>query len=356
MKCCINCFNDSELKNIIYQFKEKGNCDFCNSKNVYIYNIDEDDTIGNNMLEILGIYTVKDYLPRKFPKDRLFFLEDILRNRWHIFNNNVDISRLVKELCKDKYAKIDDIFAQQVGIKEEIIETYLDKYSIMKRYTWEQFVKAIKHSNRFHMDYINLSELRKWLTYVAVKITKDSSFYRARISKDKKGYRANDMGAPPDNLTIAGRANSEGISCLYLSNEIDTTLYEVRAILYDYVCVASFNAIKDLNIIDLSNFSNISPFLGSLDYTEYAINIETLNKIGLDLSKPARRHDSKLDYLPTQYISDFIKKLGYDGIKYKSTLSKKGYNLTIFDPSSFKCVNTKVFEIRSIDYKYEEVI
>lgn len=358
MKCCVNCFNDNELKSIIYQFGEIGDCDFCNSHNVSVYDIDKDDIIGNYMLDILEIYTIKDYLPHTFPKEKLSSLYNILKNKWHIFNSDkTDIHALIKELCKNKYAKIDDIFAQPVGIKEEMLLEYLDKHSIMRNHTWTDFVEAIKYKNRFHLDYINLEELGKLLTYTEIQVSKNNHFYRARICKNKEALDITEMGAPPANLSVAGRANSEGISCLYLANEIETTFYEIRAILYDFVCVATFKPIKDLKIIDLSNISGISPFLDSLDYTEYAINIETLNKIGQDLAKPVRRHDSKLDYLPTQYISDFIKSLGYDGIKYKSTLSEKGYNLTIFNPSLFEYAKkeVEVFEIKSIDYRYEKI-
>jgi len=50
------------------------------------------------------------------------------------------------------------------------------------------------------------------------------------------------------------------------------------------------------------------------------------------------RLDSELDYLPTKYISDFAKYLGYDGVKYFSTFDKNSYNVALFDSSACDCI------------------
>ena len=45
MFCCSNCFSDSEIKAIIDTNKKVGNCDFCGSKNVNVYELGQDQTI-----------------------------------------------------------------------------------------------------------------------------------------------------------------------------------------------------------------------------------------------------------------------------------------------------------------------
>lgn len=356
MKCCINCFKDIELKNIIEHLNMKGDCDFCHSKNVYIYDIEKDNKIGELIAEILYIYTLEDALPPVYPKEKLEKLEDILMNEWHIFNLEKDsMIKLVKEVCKKNYSRIDDIFEQKVGIKELYLKhfgSYLENNAILKTNTWEDFVESIKTRNRFHTDFFNEDELEKMLSYTVKTLKKGEIFYRARISKNSKGFDVTERGAPPANLASAGRANAEGISCLYLASDENTTFYEIRAIAYDYVCVGKFELNKDIEIIDLSSLDKISPFISELECMEYAINVDILNKIARDISKPMRRHDSKLDYLSTQYISDFIKKFGYKGIMYKSTLSSNGYNLAIFDETLFDCIGTEMREIKSLVYEY----
>ncbi len=39
MKCCVNCFKDSDIRKIIELYGEKGDCDFCSSKNTLVYDI-----------------------------------------------------------------------------------------------------------------------------------------------------------------------------------------------------------------------------------------------------------------------------------------------------------------------------
>jgi hypothetical protein len=73
--------------------------------------------------------------------------------------------------------------------------------------------------------------------------------------------------------------------------------------------------------------------------------------MALEIAKPLRRSDSPLDYLPTQYISEFIKFAGYAGVEYASTLNVGGYNLAVFDESLFECTDVSVVEVKSVSYE-----
>ena len=44
--------------------------------------------------------------------------------------------------------------------------------------------------------------------------------------------------------------------------------------------------------------------------------------------------------------------LGYDGIKFKSTLVDGGTNYAIFNEKKFECTNVKVVQIGNIDYNW----
>lgn len=103
----------------------------------------------------------------------------------------------------------------------------------------------------------------------------------------------------------------------------------------------------------MADIDKISPFKG-LDINLIAANMEHLTRIEKDIAKPLRRYDSQLDYLPTQYICDFVKSQGFEGIEYGSTMNENGFNVAIFDENIFKCISTKVYDIRSISYEYEE--
>lgn len=92
---------------------------------------------------------------------------------------------------------------------------------------------------------------------------------------------------------------------------------------------------------------------GGIDNTVHAVNKRHLRKISNEIAKPLRRHDKPLDYLPTQYISDFIKSREFAGIEYKSTMKKGGFNLAIFDESLFKCETVEVYDIKELRYDYD---
>ena len=84
------------------------------------------------------------------------------------------------------------------------------------------------------------------------------------------------------------------------------TLYEIRAGAYDYVTVGEFVLQKDIEVVNLSDIDKLSPFIVP-DINLIAANIVHLNNISADIARPLRRHDSSLDYLPTQYICDYHK-------------------------------------------------
>ena len=182
-------------------------------------------------------------------------------------------------------------------------------------------------------------------------------FYRGRIAHDRHGFSQSEMGAPPPETATDGRANSAGISRLYLTYDRETTLHEIRAAEFDYVSIATFKPIKKLKVVDLKRIGDISPFAPDVDCTALAINREHLQKINLEMSKTMRRGDSPLDYLPTQYICDFVMSIEdengtpiFDGIEYQSAMRSTGANLAIFYPEKFKCTYCRTYEVTKLTY------
>jgi hypothetical protein len=285
-------------------------------------------------------------------------MKNILFTNWNIFNLKADaIYRLITKLCSIRYREQPELFDGPVGIRQSQDREYLEENSILKNNCWSDFVKGIKRENRFHSDFVNTDKLFTFLRCAVKQHRKGEILFRSRICHDEKGYQREKMGAPPNDKAKGGRVNPEGISILYLADEAETTLYEIRAGVYDYVTVGRFKLLKDIEVINLANIDQISPFIGidyGFDLTQYAMNIEHLKMIAQEISKPLR-NDNALDYLPTQYISDYIRSKGYDGIEYGSTMRKQGFNLAVFDPTLFKCTSTKVYDVKSISYDYKPI-
>lgn len=355
MNCCANCFVDPEIKSIIGT-KNIDRCDFCNSQGVPIIDIEAQTVLSDLFNGLLDVYTVASQLPDHYPRHRINLLKNILHDDWYIFNGDADdIYRLLVNICRDRYENEKNLFDYPVGIVELTQENYLNQFSIMKNYKWDDFLVEIKSQNRFHTDMINTKVLNQFFEPMRKTYLKGNIFYRARICTDSNGLKVDEMSAPPSKFATAGRANSEGISRLYLADSVETTLHEIRAAAYDFITVGTFKLLEDIEVINFNLIDKISPLFIGIDLTQQAINRKHLKRIGLEISKPLRRLDSTLDYLPTQYICDYIKSQGYNGVEYSSAMHPEGYNLAVFDKAKLECISTAVYDVQPLSYTYKKI-
>lgn len=142
------------------------------------------------------------------------------------------------------------------------------------------------------------------------------------------------QGAPPKRVTSHGRANPPGIPYLYLGSSEETAVSEVRPHPGETICVADFTLQEGLRMIDLRDpKSLISPFFfGDEDQIGLMrTDIPFLERLGEELTRPVLPQGAAIDYVPSQYLCEFIKKAGYDGVIYRSSVST-GMNLALFDP------------------------
>lgn len=356
---CDCCFKDKEIASIIRSVSgtNVGECPVCHHENSHLYNTETQNELTPYFEDLLSIYEPSSNLPSEFPKSELSTLLDDIIHRWNIFAeiDRGNVLKALKSICSELYLNSPEIFAGAVGIPELDDSAYLKEHALLKNNDWYAFVDEIKTKNRYHSKLVNFDTLEKYCSFIRKTYCAGTQFYRARIS-DRSGYSRDEMSAPPAGKSSEGRANARGITCLYLANDADTALHEVRAGVFDYVSVGTFQLKKNITIVDLRAVTNISPFIEELDYVDYAINKQYLKKLDYEMSKTLRRNDSTLDYVPTQYIVDFIKSIEhdgeheYDGIEYKSTTNPGGYNLAIFDPALFECSSVELFEIRNLQY------
>lgn len=358
MICCINCFKDTEIRAAIEMVGHIGDCPVCRNRNTWIYDSEKDadkTNVGEMLDSILELYVPESELPTLYPEDEEMLIEDRLLKDWSIFSGSShEVKQIVSEYVSESLDLDSRIAIERVGIPQLFDETYLKDNSIMGKYSWDVFKKYLRNENRFHSKYINLEMLESVLKETEIIIPAGTKFYRARVS-DKSGYSRKEMWAPPDDVASPGRVNSKGQSCLYLCSHKKTTVKEIRAHAFDYVTIATFKLNRNVRVLDLSSIVHSSPFYTENDKVAYLVNESTLRQIQNDMAKPMSRLDSDLDYLPTQYISDFAKFLGYDGVKYFSTFDKASYNVALFDPSACDCTYHRNFLIGDLEYKMSAV-
>lgn len=180
-----------------------------------------------------------------------------------------------------------------------------------------------------------------------------ASNFRFESNKEQNFYtpfQNNEIGAPLISIAGPGRVNRPGVSYLYLATDINTAISEIRPHPSEIVSVGEFTAKHDLLIADVSQHSLTEQLLtdDGLDLLELIIGIENT------LSKAISPGNSTF-YGITQFITEMLRKQGFDGICFRSSVGK-GKNVVVFDPNNFEWRDTsgKVFSITHVTYSFEE--
>ena len=256
---------------------------------------------------------------------------------------------------------------------------------------WNSFRDAVMFKERFFLDHPVLDKLVEIARGREVTIDPGKVYYRARIideaarnelmltkcyspdatEEERKWYRnkANKFRGltkegsyvpPKPELVKDGRSNPKFIRYLYISESPVTAIFEVRPILHSAVNVAGIEVKEPLKIADIA---------GDIDLDsakERSQDEWLLSFVQSAFSFPTNNPD---DYIPSQIIAEFFRHLGYDGIRYSSSLHRGGYNLTIYDvtkcepvfSSELRLENIKMylrpaFGAENIDGRFEYIV
>lgn len=201
---------------------------------------------------------------------------------------------------------------------------------------WERFRRELIEVNRFfpgvglELEYLEDLVVRSTTT-LAVGLV----LYRGRPCRSESAFAPSEMGMPPAALAGGGRGNPVGIPHLYLADSVDTCMKESRAALHGFVSVATFEIERSIRVLDLRQPRPENPFLLDEDDTgtgllSTLVASQFLRKLGRELSTPTRPGENQIEYVPTQYLCEFVKSIGVDGICYASSLHPEGWNLVLF--------------------------
>jgi hypothetical protein len=314
-RCCSECFGDRGLTKIISSKNPTlGTCDFCHSNDVALI---DPAALYDLFNMVVSIY-------EKNPSGKL--LVNWLKDDWFLFSHpTMDIPH-----TKDLLSEILDN-GEIVRQNFSPSPTYISDGLIR----WKTLRDELMYKNRYFLDEkLDTDRLKELLSHLPAEEVPEI-WYRARIMTSDTPYSIKEMGAPPNHLATHGRANPIGIPYLYLGSMPETSISEVRPHTGDVVCVAEFK-IPSLSLIDLRNPRKlVSPFVlvDAREIGQMRADIPFLEKLGIELTRPVLPRSAAIDYLPTQYFCEFIKKSGYDGVVFRSSVSE-GMNLAIFDPSN----------------------
>ena len=136
-----------------------------------------------------------------------------------------------------------------------------------------------------------------------------------------------------------GRANAKFVKYLYVAESPTTAIFEVRPFIYDAINIAQIQVNDSLKI------ANIAVELDCSNNENVTIESHVMGIIQGAFSKPTNNPD---DYIPTQIIAEYIKSLGYEGIRFNSSLHDGGVNLTIFNYEKCEAIASQDFRLENI--------
>lgn len=347
MECCTKCFDDKELKfTVSATMLGISNCKFCGSEDETVTKVEnlqdrfefllsfiEESTEG-----ICAIAIIDDYFnifSARLGDNKTRLLEAILG------------SSLSGKLYIPKWDKFHSA-AHWKELRDELISKnrYFPQSSLYRKITQSD-------------NSASFSVFFKVLQLLEYKLSGDDLLYRARISDTQ--LNDSEMGAPPVGSANSGRANPFGISYLYMASTIGTALSEVRPFNEGIVYVSRLlpkevHSDEPIIFINLANpRRDVSPFVFSEDEYEHLIySLSLLEQFSRDLSKPVRPHKSELEYLPTQFICEYIKSLRYKGIIFNSSFGN-GVNYVAFDTDLFIPSVPTAYKIQRTQYVHAEL-
>lgn len=339
MKVCECCFADRELKGFISSSTEIGDCVVCEAKNQPLLNVSELFDFFQELIENF-----------KIDKNGMT-LSSKIQSNWNFFSTHETANKILNYVLQKLQT---EVISSNINVEytDDIIENYNH---------WEILKEELKWKNRFVINIERLEELG-WDGFfnTQFKLSRETPLFRARLHHQSGmvAYKTDEMTCPEKEFVGGGRANPSGIPFLYLSDNPETILYEVRASYLDELSVGTFELNSELESIKLVDFTEdttlFQPNSGSINKTIKAKLLR--QKISSDLSKPMRRYDSELEYIPTQFICEFIKVFtGALGIRFNSALHPKGNNLVLFDQNLLTCKSVKKVKINSVNLQGVEL-
>lgn len=237
--------------------------------------------------------------------------------------------------------------------------------------TWQDY-QLFANKVRFGSRYIFDDKMEHFLNVVSNTskekkkyIEKGACLWRAQKGSNSATYTTNtneeigvkapfkaDRMKPPFNHATEGRANPKGIPVLYLSDDKDTAMSEVRPWMGAIITVSRFRTKNKLSVIDCStgtykrklHFENPSPEIREK---------EVWASINAAFSKPVDKSDNIAEYAPTQILAELFRENGFDGIAYKSSLNKS-LNIVLFDLENAKAEKGILCELKCLQFEFEE--
>ena len=215
---------------------------------------------------------------------------------------------------------------------------------------WLDFSEEIRTKNRFFPQNTLVLQQVDEMVNKHIEIIDDGSiFYRARLIGIEEmrlqngtllGFPNKESMSPEAQLASAQRASPERITYLYVAQDEYTALSEIRPGIFSFISLAEIKSIEKLKIFSLW-----------VDLNENDLSSEH-SQLAISFSAVISEKEKGIDYLPMQFIAEYVKNKGVDGISYPSFQSAGGKNFVIFSKEKVEFVKSKVMYNQNTTYSF----
>jgi hypothetical protein len=332
--CCPECFGDPGLTRDIIPSRSaaRGTCDYCGTPDAPLV---EPQQLAAEFETLISIY-------ESAPAGGKTLVE-WLKEDWKLFSHaKMDQARaqvLLAEILDDG-----DI------VRKPMVPS--DTYKSDGLARWGTLRHELMYKNRYFLEQaLDLDRLEQLLGHLVIEIPANEVWYRARMLAQAAPFDIGDMGAPPNRLASHGRANPPGIPYLYLGSQPETAIAEIRPHTGEIACVADFTTSTRIDVIDLCDEprKRVSPFrlADASAVGQMRADIPFLEELVEELTRPVLPSGVAIDYIPSQYLCEFIKQCSFAGVVYRSSVST-GINLALFDPGQAIGGTVRQYDVKSV--------
>lgn len=341
---CVNCFDDPDLKRVVWRAHRIGRCAFCGSRKV----------------AVTPLHAMADYLERLMEANYARAVHELPYETAEGGYQGSSTSSTWETLIEDIGLPLTGPGEEQLGnaLAEEIGDdvwcsanwTSLDPDESL-RCSWQDFRTIVKHQRRYFFQGFGkhayggvdnrspaemLDEIRMLIETEGLvrRFKRGLRVFRARPRKRGVHYTsAADLGPPPARFALqSNRMNPPGIPMLYGASSRSLAIAEVRS---RRASIGRFRTTRAVNLLDLTRLPAIPGFFAGGSRLR-RLRLAFLHEFASEIVRPIPRDDRiHVGYLPTQVFTEFLRDLEVggvrlDGVRYPSATGRKGSNVVLF--------------------------
>lgn len=347
---CRSCFNDTLSLPWMSGNMPETTCDFCGSQDVPTWSVVA-------AAEFIGpLAQAYERNPDGTP------LHQALQDEWAPFGDLTGDTRvkLIRAILASSELETPD------ALELVTVRRRPGRDSAALTEAWSSFSQDLRIRNRWFppnledgLDILDgVVQAHRWIA------SQGQVLHRARVCLSGDKFEASDMKKPPPHLASGGRGNPMGIAHFYGASTRDTAVKECRPVHNCTVTVARFSLMREFDLLDLTPTTAIDPFQLALAsdegatwerYAEAITSRLVREHIGAELARPVRPNEGEADYASTQFVCEFAKMRGVDGVRYQSAVDPGEWNVVLFDDDALTCLDIQRFEVVSLDLSIETV-